>query len=79
MNAIIIEQGNGFPSIGDYVADRKAGELYRVTEIGTHTITEENRGRSRYGTVEAVSWDDCPAGSEHTACVEIQADEIDAA
>lgn len=65
--AIIIEQGNGYPDVGAYVSG--AGELYRVMTIETHIHTGDSRGNYVYATVEPASWSDCPEGAEHSARV----------
>lgn len=65
MQAIIIEQGNGYPTVGAYVA--ADGDLYRVTAIETHIHTGDARGNYVHATVERADWSDCPEGAECSA------------
>lgn len=73
-DVIILEQGNGFPSEGDYVTD--GGDIYRVISAGS-TIhappaLSPHSDCYIYASVVAADWDDCPEGQEHSARVEVQ-------
>lgn len=71
ITANIVEQGNGFPSVGDYVVGE--GQLYRVLSTGSRIHTDGRRGNYVTARVEEADWSDCPEGDEHSAMVEIDA------
>lgn len=73
--ALIQEQGNGYPDVGDYVRGED-GALYRVQTIGSHIRTASEHGIARAGganvisaTVEPADWSDCEEGAEFSALV----------
>lgn len=55
--ATIIEQGNGYPSIGDYV--QCEGDLYRVVSTGSSITTGDVRGNAISAVLERAKWGDC--------------------
>ena len=69
MRVTIKEQGNGFPSTGDYVQDHD-GNLYLVLSTeGTIHTGHPGTANWIYAIVEEADWDDCPEGCEHSAMV----------
>lgn len=72
--AIIIERGNGFPDVGDYVSDAE-GELFRVVEIGDYITTGDARGNVVWAEVERAEWTDIAEDAEHSAIVDWEDDE----
>lgn len=71
MKAIIEEQGNGFPSAGDYVSS--SDQLYRVESIDSRIQTEQFRSNYVYATVEPLDWSECAEGDEFPARVSLDA------
>lgn len=69
MDAKIIEHGNGFPDVGDYVSD--GDQLYRVLSTGTTIHTTGMRGNWVTAQVEEADWDDCAERDQFTATVEV--------
>ncbi len=73
MKAIISEQGNGFPSVGDYCAG--GGYLYRVVElIGQIQTGGSCSGVSNWinAKVELVEWEECEEEDEFPALVTVE-------
>lgn len=58
-NAEIIEQGNGLPEAGSYVA-ADDGELYRIVEIEGRTNTGRQSGQGSWSRAVVLldDWDD---------------------
>lgn len=63
--ATIVEQGNGYPSAGDYV--QADGELYRVVSTGQNITTGDRRGNAISANLVRANWGDCADGDVHTA------------
>lgn len=68
-SARLIEQGNGFPRVGDYVAG--GSDLYRVVAVDTSIQTTGLRGNWIGADVVAADWDDCDESDVHSARVEL--------
>ena len=58
ITAKLIEQGNGFPEEGSYVADHD-GDLYKVTKVDSSIHVDTPRGNYIWGELERANWDDC--------------------
>jgi len=60
LRARIVELGNGFPNVGDYVSDDE-GALYRVLAFVGNVETDTFPGAPNWvrAEVERASWDDC--------------------
>jgi len=69
ITANIVEQGNGFPGVGDYVSGE--GQLYRVLSMGSRIHTDGRRGNYVTAQVEEVGWDACDESAEHSALVDL--------
>ena len=71
-DACIIECGNGFPSVGDYVPG--ACCLYLVTALHGPIQTGRNPGEGNWilATVAEADWCDCAEKNEFPARVEIE-------
>ena len=54
--ANIVEQGNGYPDVGDYV--QTADAIYRVVAIGNN-IQTGGPGNSLSAELAEADWDDC--------------------
>ena len=68
-NARVLEQGNGFPNVGDY-APGTDGELYRITRMSRiHTGNSSGASNYVYAVVELADWGDCEEGDESTCQV----------
>lgn len=67
MTAIIREQGNGLPDVGDYVAGND-GEVYRVLSIHGPIQTGRSPGAGDWvrAAVELADWDDVTDDTEPT-------------
>lgn len=72
--AALVERGNGFPGVGDYVAGDD-GEVYVVVSLGT-VIHTGQPGSSAWidGTVRLGDWGDVTEETEPT-CVAFVGDE----
>jgi hypothetical protein len=68
--ARIIEQGNGFPEVGDYCSGN--GQLYEITEILGRIQTDDNRGNYFLAEVEEADYSDCSEEDEHSALVALE-------
>lgn len=68
MDARIIEDGNGFPDVGDYVPGDD-GQLYRVVSTGSNIHTTGERANWITAQVEEADWDDCSASMQFQASV----------
>lgn len=67
-NGRVIEMGNGFPDVGDYVPDGEGG-LVKVLALG-RIETGRRPGEANWclAKLERADWDDCPEGNEHPSC-----------
>lgn len=72
MNAIFIEQGNGFPDVGDYVSG--PDQLYMITGQFGCIQTDDPRGNYCHCEVEEVDWDECQDYDEHPGLIEVTND-----
>jgi len=71
MNARIIERGNGFPDVDDYVQGND-GELYRIVTLDDCIQTgHSGLGPWLRGTVEPAEWDDVPEDWTSRCAVEV--------
>jgi hypothetical protein len=58
ISATVIECGNGFPGIGDYLPGDD-GKLYRVDEVTSRIQTDQPRwGYYVFANLEEAHWDD---------------------
>lgn len=69
MNAIFIEQGNGFPDVGDYVSG--PDQLYRITGHLGRIQTDDPRGNYCDCEVEEVDWAECDEECEFPGLIEV--------
>lgn len=72
MEAIILEQGNGFPAAGRYVSS--GDQLYRVVELSGPIHTDGTRGNYVYAEVEEADWDDCDESDVFPAGIDTDAE-----
>lgn len=72
--ARIVERGNGFPSVGDYVPSPN-GNLYRVEYTLGPIQTTGLQGNWCETMVSEADWRDCPEGEEHSSRCVIVGDE----
>lgn len=72
-NATIIEAGNGFPSVGDYVMHTTSGALYRVTAVDNTIHTGDHPGAGNWlrVAVEPADWVDCAYDGVFPAVLEL--------
>lgn len=73
MNAIFIEQGNGFPDVGDYVSSND--QLYMISGALGPIQTDGPRGNYCHCEVEEVDWDECDESDEFPGLIEFTKDE----
>lgn len=67
--AAVIDQGNGYPDVGDFVRD-DAGNLYEITESGDRITTGDPRGNACHGyVVEPADWSDLAEWEEPFPCL----------
>lgn len=66
--AIVREEGNGFPNVGDYVPGE--GNLWQIKSLGADIRTGAP-GQANWidAVVVPADWDDCPEGAEFPADV----------
>lgn len=69
MRALVYEQGNGLPEVGDYCAG--SGSLYLIESVDSRVQTDSPRGNYVYATVTVADWCECAEDDEHTALVQI--------
>lgn len=71
--AIIIEQGNGLPEVGDYCSGE--GQLWLIESIDSRIQTDGHSGHYVHATVTAADYSDCSEENEHTALVSVSTEE----
>jgi hypothetical protein len=76
MRAIIEERGNDFPSVGNYVPGSD-GNLYLVTYVSGHIMTQQYKSNTMHCEVVQASWDDCTEDDEFSAMIRFE-DELGA-
>jgi len=67
--AIVIEQGNGLPDVGDYCSGD--GQLWLIESIDSRIQTDSAMGNYVYATVSGADYSECNESAEHTARVSV--------